>query len=126
MIKEIIAASILIVLIVLSLFNISFVEHKTETLKADVEKAQVLLNEGKPDEALECLSSSLSSWEDYSKYAGVMLRHSDEITEVSNSYYEVMTVLETTGSVSDILFEKLKHVLTDIADVESLSMSSLF
>ena len=29
MIKEIIAASILIVLIVLSLFNISFVEHKT-------------------------------------------------------------------------------------------------
>ena len=95
-------------------------------MRADVEKAQVLLNEGKPDEALECLSSSLSSWEDFSKYAGVMLRHSDEITEVSNNYYEVMTVLETTGSVSDILFEKLKHVLTDIADVESLSMSSLF
>ena len=117
---------LLVILISLSLFNIGYVSDKSETLREENAKAQRLLNEGKPEKTLELLGSSLEEWQSFSKYAGVMLRHSDEITDVSDSYFELMKELEQTGSAPAALFEKLDHILIDIAEVESLSFSSLF
>lgn len=124
--KELVAVSILVVLIALSLFNIGFVAGKTEVLRQEAKDAQQLLREGKPEQAHECLSDSLKRWQSFSKYAGVMLRHSDEITDVSDSYFEIMKELEQTGSAPTALFKKLDHILVDIAEAESLSFSSLF
>lgn len=124
--KEIIAAVILAVLIGFSSFNIGYVDRRMEALKAEVDSIAELSREGQHEQALQRLLQSSAEWEGFTGYAGVMLRHSDEISKVTNSYFELQQTLERGDKLPRAMCEKLKHDLSDIAKTESLSLSSLF
>lgn len=126
MTREIIAATILVIMIALSLVNIAYVGNVVEGLTEDVYKVEALSRAGEPQKARELLQQSADRWMEFSVYAGVMLRHSDEITDVTDSYFSMLEALEAGYGLSDATCAKLKHGLSDIAATESLSLSSLF
>lgn len=126
MTREIIAATILVIMIALSLVNIAYVGNVVEGLTEDVYKVEALSRAGEPEKARELLQQSADRWMDFSVYAGVMLRHSDEITDVTDSYFSMLETLEAGNRLPEATCAKLTHGLSDIAATESLSLSSLF
>ena len=126
MTRELIAASILVLMIALSLVNIAYVGNVVDGLTEDLYEAEALSGDGQLEQARELLQQSSDRWMDFSLYAGVMLRHSDEITDVTDSYFSMLEMLEAGNRLPEATCAKLKHGLSDIAATESLSLSSLF
>ena len=124
--KELTAGIILAAVITLSIVNIGYVGRKIDTLKSDVDKIEALSDAEEIEQAYALLRESADLWMDFSTYAGVMLRHSDEISDVTDSYFAMLETLQEGQKVPPAMCEKLKHGLTDIAQTESLSLSSLF
>lgn len=124
--KEITAAIILVVIITLSFLNIGYVDKKVNLLKEDADKTFQLSSSGDIEHALTYLKESEKKWLSFSGYAGVMLRHSDEISDVTDTYFAMLQTLQAGRELSPSICEKLKHGLNDIAETESIKLSSLF
>ncbi len=124
--KEATASIILVALIILSIFNIRYVGKKTNLLKEDADRTFQLSASGDIEQAYNYLQESEKEWLAFSGYAGVMLRHSDEISDVTDTYFTMLQTLQAGCEVPPAMCEKLKHGLNDIAENESINLSSLF
>ena len=124
--KELVAAVILAAVTALSILNIGYVEKRIGALTDDIDEIEMLSDENRLEEAGALLRESSELWLSFSAYAGVMLRHSDEISDVTDTYFDMLETLQEGEKLPPAMCEKLKHGLTDIAKTESLSLSSLF
>ncbi|MFB0919556.1 MAG: DUF4363 family protein [Oscillospiraceae bacterium] len=124
MIREIIAFSLLIALLVLSLINVKYMENKTELLAGEIKEAHELYQKGDNKEAASLVEESLNNWLNWESYSHIMLRHS-EIDVITGAYYELLEELEGEDKVTDASFGALTETLNDIVKKERFTLGSL-
>ncbi len=124
MIREIIAVSLLIALLVLSIVNVNYIENKTDFLASEIEQAYELYQDGNNEGAASLVEESLNNWLGWKAYSHIMLRHS-EIDVITGSYYELLEELESDEKVTDASFDALIETLNDIVNKERFTLGSL-
>ncbi len=123
--KEIMAVSLLAVILILSLINISVMGTRMETLTADIDQAQVYAKSGQVEQAASRVESSLNTWESWAGYTHIMLRHS-EIEMITDAYYELLTELQEGSEPAPARYSWLKSLLADMTAKESITVQSVF
>ena len=124
MIREIIAFSLLVALLALSLVNVKYIENKTEHLAEEIQEAHELYEKGDNEEAASHVEKSLNDWLNWESYSHIMLRHS-EIDVITGAYYELLEELEGEDKVTGASFDALIETLNDIVNKERVSLGSL-
>ncbi len=124
MIREIIAFSLLVALLALSLVNVTYIENKTELLAGEINEAHELYQKGDNEEAAARVEKSLNDWLSWESYSHIMLRHS-EIDVITGAYYELLEQLEGEEKVTDASFDALIETLNDIVKKERVTFGSL-
>ena len=124
--REISALLLLAVLAAVSVWNI----HRTDTLTGDIkehlELSEKALLSGDRDYAAEQLEAAQRIWLSARSFTQVFLRH-PELDDTSDVFYEIMRDLragETRGLSAS--YERLRYHLDCIADMEHVSLGSLF
>lgn len=123
--KELVAVAILVLILAASLINISFVDSRMGGLSSQVKQAGRLVDEGRTDEASALLGDSLREWKSLDGYVHIMLRH-DEIDPITDEYYALLDELRSGGDATSASFETLINRLNGLADMERLSLASVF
>ena len=122
--REYVAVLIIAAIFSLALINVHHIESKTLALTSDIELAEKLYFDDDSEGAVSSLEKSLSNWLSWDSYSHVMLRHS-EVDVITDAYYELLSELEGEAKVSQAAFDKLKEVLSSIADKERISLNSI-
>ena len=126
MLKERIALSLLTALIITSLLNIAYITSLSENIINHIDTAEELSLNENFNAAEEQLQTALTIWEKNRLYTGIFLRHPD----VDNSYdvfYDLLAEIQQKQKDSmPALCEKLRYHIGCIADMEGLSLSSIF
>lgn len=124
MIREIIAVSILVALLALSLVNVKYIETKTELLAGEIQEAHELYQKGDNNGAAARVNESLNKWLGWESYSHIMLRHS-EIDVITSAYYALLEELEGDEKVTGASFDALIETLNDIVKKERVTFGSL-
>ncbi|PKM74164.1 MAG: hypothetical protein CVU91_03730 [Firmicutes bacterium HGW-Firmicutes-16] len=124
MIREIIAVSLLFALLALSLFNVKYIENKTDILANEIEQAHELYQNGDNEGAASHVEESLNNWLSWESYSHIMLRHS-EIDIITGAYFALLEELEGDAKVTGASFDALIETLNDIAKKERITLGSL-
>ena len=122
--REFFAVGLLIALLTLSLYNIRYIENKSQTLSSYIEKAETHYLSGDRQGAAEDIEASLDLWLGWDSYSHVMLRHS-EVDVITESYYELLKELEGDDTVTKASFGKLKEELSSITTKERINVRSI-
>ena len=122
--REIFAVALLLGLLTLSLYNIRYIENKSQTLNSYIEKAEKHYLSGDRQGAAEDIEASLKLWLGWDSYSHVMLRHS-EVDVITESYYELLKELEGDDAVTKASFGKLKEELNSIITKERINVRSI-
>lgn len=122
--RELVAILLLLALLTLSIVNVSYIEHKTDTLSAEIGEAETLYRSGDREGAVSQVKTSLDGWLSWESYSHVMLRHS-EIDTISAAYYALLIELEGENSVPEASFQALTETLNDIVKKERVTLGSL-
>ena len=123
--REYVAGALILIIMAVSLYNTSYVEHKTKFLTENIEAAEKLYQNGDGNKASECIEESMENWLSWDSYAHIMLRHS-EVDLVTDAYFELLTRLQTEEPVPEASFNKLKEQLRSISIMEKVSIGSVF
>lgn len=124
MIREIVAVSLLVALLALSLFNVKYIENKTEILADEIGQAHELYQNGDNEGATSLVEDSLNTWLSWESYSHIMLRHS-EIDVITSAYYALLEELEGEEKVTGASFDALIETLNDIVKKERVTFGSL-
>lgn len=124
MIREIIAASILVAILALSIFNVKYIETKTELLAGEIQEAHEIYENGYNEGAASLVEDSLNKWLSWESYSHIMLRHS-EIDVITSAYYALLEELEGDEKVTNASFNALIETLNDIVKKERFTFGSL-
>ncbi|NCC67898.1 MAG: DUF4363 family protein [Clostridia bacterium] len=122
--KELVAATILVLIAVCGIINISVVIKTTGTLIGEIEQAEKLLFSGDKTGAEKAVGASLEEWLKRDKYSHIMLRH-DDVDNVTEAYYELLTGIQS-GAEARALFASLNERLERLAEIEQPKLSSIF
>jgi len=122
--REFFAVGLLLALLALSLYNIRYIENKSQTLNSYIEKAEKHYLSGDRQGAAEDIEASLDIWLGWDSYSHVMLRHS-EVDVITETYYELLKELEGKDTVTEASFGKLKEELSSITTKERITARSI-
>lgn len=122
--KEITAALLLVTLLGLSLVNAHLIEKKTSEMSEMVTRSEALYFEDNPDEAAQLLIDTMEGWHEMERYTHIMLRHS-EIELVIDGFYELLGQLESPDGATHMDYERLRVILSGIADAEQVRWGSI-
>lgn len=123
--REIIAATLLLTILGLCIFNVLYMGRKTAVLTDEIEKAQALFLDGDRAGAAAHVESSLQGWLGWESYSHIMLRHS-EIDSLTDAYYLLLDKVQSGTVVPEAAFGALTEKLRDIAVKEGISVGALF
>ncbi len=123
--KEVMAISLLAVILILSLINISVMGSRMEVLTSDIDQAQEYAKSGQVESAAHRVEASLKTWESWAGYTHIMLRHS-EIEMITDAYYELLTELQEGNNPAPARYSWLKSLLADMTAKESITIQSVF
>lgn len=124
--REFFAVILLVAVLVLSIWNIHYVDHVTEELLDYIERSVDYADAGDCETAAEILTVALKRWKSLDHYSGVAIRHT-ETDSCTDLFYELLGELyqENTGTAKG-LFQSLAVHLKGIAEMEHLSLESIF
>ena len=124
--KEIFAAVLLTALFLGTLANTRYIGRVVEELRSHVERSENLAREGNFEMASDSLREGIDKWESYSPYTRILLRHT-EIDSTTDAFYDLLSELED-GALSRAIgaFGKLDAHLRGIAEIEHVSLGSIF
>ncbi len=122
--REFFAAGLILGLLALSLYNIRYIQNKSQTLESYIEEAETHYHSGDRQGAVEDIKSSLDIWLGWDSYSHVMLRHS-EVDVITEAYYELLMELEGEDKVAEASFGKIKEELNSIITKERINVRSI-
>ncbi|NCB73865.1 MAG: DUF4363 family protein [Clostridia bacterium] len=122
--RELFAVSLLLGLLALSVYNIRYIENKSQTLISYIEEAEAHYLGGNSQQAAEDIETSLDIWLGWDSYSHVMLRHS-EVDVITEAYYELLKELEGDDRVTQASFGVLKEELNSILTKERINVRSI-
>lgn len=122
--KEILALTILALLIIGSVINILFVDSMTDSLMQLVDASEELYVAENYMSASTVLQQSIDRWLSYDAYAHIFLRH-QEIDSVTDAYYELLDALGNENPSCRALYSMLKYHLKSLSDIEHPSLGSI-
>lgn len=126
MVKEVLAALLLIALLVAAVFNIGIVGKLTDDITDTVEQAVYAAESGDWDRAIENAEKAVSLWKSKDSYTHIVLRHS-QIDTVSEALYDFL--LEAYDQNSERLSaaaEAAMYHLDSVAQMERVRLGSVF
>ncbi len=124
--REFFAIILLAAVLALSLWNIHYVDQVTEELLDYVECSANYADAGDCETAAEVLTIALNRWKSLGRYSGVAIRHA-ETDSCTDLFYELLGALyEGNTGTAKGLFQSLAVHLKGIAEMEHLSLESIF
>lgn len=122
--REFFAVALLLGLLALSIYNIRYIDNKSQTLENYIEEAETHYLNGDRKSAAEDIETSLDIWLGWDSYSHVMLRHS-EVDVITEAYYELLKELEGEDKVTQSSFGKLKEDIDSIITKERINVRSI-
>lgn len=116
---------ILSVLLCASLYNVHYLDKKIDRLLAYVDSAGELAGHNDFDGACVLLREAVDYWDGMDSYTNVFIRHSESDSAL-DAFYDCLGCMQNRGGDWQSSIEKLRAHLTGIADMEHLSLGSLF
>lgn len=124
--KELFAALLLVLILVLSLMNSSKLTKLTDEISGIIESCDKLAYAGEWEEAAASAETAIKTWESNDSYTHVVLHHTD-IDSMTNDLYELLEHVYTkdAGAVSGIS-ELVRTHLNSISSMEKIRLGSIF
>ena len=124
--REFLAITLLLVVFSLSIWNIHYVDQITDELLVYVDRSAEYTKAGDCKAAVETLTTALDHWKKLGCYSGVAIRHS-ETDSCTDLFYRLLGELYqgNTGTAQG-LFQSLSVHLKGIAEMEHLTLESIF
>ena len=124
--REIIAGTVLLLLLVAVLFNSFFISRLTGNIISIVDEAADAADAGKWETSVEKATEAIKLWNMSDKYTHIILNH-DEIGMLSDSLYELLEEIHAgnSGTVTSAA-RMVRTRLEDVAKMESMSPGSIF
>ena len=126
LIKEILAAVLLLTLIAGALLNTWYLDKTVNDITELVTKSQEYSDTGDLENAVKELRGAIEIWEEKDPYARILLRQT-ETDSISDTFYGLLGEL-VAGEFDRAhgTYERLYSHLRTIANMERLSWSSIF
>ena len=126
MIKEVLAALLLIALLVAAVLNISGVSKLTDDITKTVETAVSAAKRGDWDDAIESAEKAVSLWKNNDNYTYIVLRHS-QIDTVSEALYDfLLEAYDKNAERLSAAAEAAMYHLDSVAQMERVRLGSVF
>ena len=126
MIKEVMAALLLIALLVAAVLNISGVSKLTDDITKTVETAVSAAKRGDWDDAIESAEKAVSLWKNNDNYTHIVLRHS-QIDTVSEALYDfLLEAYDKNAERLSAAAEAAIYHLDSVAQMERVRLGSVF
>ena len=126
MIKEVMAALLLIALLVAAVLNISGVSKLTDDITKTVETAVSAAKRGNWDDAIESAEKAVSLWKNNDNYTHIVLRHS-QIDTVSEALYDfLLEAYDKNAERLSAAAEAAMYHLDSVAQMERVRLGSVF
>ncbi|MGI6012960.1 MAG: DUF4363 family protein [Oscillospiraceae bacterium] len=124
--RELCAIILLIAVFSISIWNIHYVDRVTEELLSYLDRSAEYADAGDCETAAEVLTVALNRWKKLDRYSGVAIRHA-ETDSCTDLFYELLGELyqENTGTAQG-MFQSLSSHLKGIAEMEHLTLESIF
>ncbi len=124
--KELFAALILICLIVLSIWNLWYVEKMTTELSETISASYTLALEGKWEMAEKLAETGTAQWNNSDNYTHIFIRHTD-IDTTTDAFGDYLSCIYSrdTGMLSGAYQKLLAHIMT-IYEMEQINLKSIF
>lgn len=116
---------ILAVLLGAAVYNVHYLDGKMEQLLQYVDTAGQLERGGDSGSAQLMLRQAIEFWDGMGFYTHVFIRHS-EIDGAMDAFYDCLGCLQEGGDDAGAALEKLRAHLCSIADMEHITLGSIF
>jgi hypothetical protein len=124
--KTIVAAVLLLLLLIGTLFNIRCLDGSIEQMQGYVGAAQGRAEAGDYDGAVASLRQAIELWNGIDGYSHIFIRHS-EIDGASDAFYDLLGDLYARDADSAKgSFEKALYHLESISKIEHITLGSVF
>lgn len=124
--RELTAALLLLLLILVSLWNTCYLDRLTDEVNADLERAERAAARGDYDAALTALNTALTVWQNAGHYTNIFLRHPD-VDAANDAFYQAdQLLLQRDGKAFPAALALLRYHLRCIEYMEHLSVGTVF
>ena len=123
--KELCAWALLILLILGACLNIRHIDRLTEEIFTDLSLSQSAAERSDFDAALNAFHDALDTWEGEKVYTGILFSHAklDSVHDAFFSLQELLLQADTDAVPAG--FDRLRHCLDDLRDMERLSFEAV-
>ncbi len=119
------AFALLLLLLLLSAWNLRRADFLTEAIGRNLNRAERALERGDESNALTAFDSAEELWRSARVYTGVFLRHPD-LDGVSDAFFELRQLLQNDPGAAPAAFDKLRYHLETLDSMEHLSLETVF
>lgn len=124
--KELIAGSVILLLIAGAVINVLHLRALSSSLTEHIQNAQTASAEEIFDRAEKELRAALDTWLDADGYTHIFIRHS-EIDSTSDAFYDALScIAEQDGDGAVAACEKLQYHIDSIVSMEYVTLKSVF
>ena len=124
--REMTAALLLLLLILVSLWNTCYLDRLTDEMNADLDRAERAVSRGDYNAALTALNTALTLWQNAEHYTSVFLRHPD-VDAANDAFYQAdQLLLQRDGDAFPASLALLRYHLHCIDYMEHLSIGTVF
>ena len=125
MLREKIALSLIIAIIVAALINIAYMTKLAEKIISGIDDIENLSHEEQFDSAEAIFNKTLELWNKNKVYTGIFLRH-PEIDSTYDCFYDILAEVQKQEKDSiPALCEKLRYHIRCIVDMEKITLRSI-
>lgn len=124
--REIAAVVLLLLLLGASLANLSYYDHLTDRIEADLYLARISVKSGDYPAAMKAYSRAEQQWLDADGFTHIFIRH-PEIDSAADAFFDLKQQLyEKNSEGCEAAFDKLTYHLNCIDEMEHPRLGSIF
>ena len=124
--REIIAGLILLAMFAALIFNASYYSRVTGEMLSLTDSAEALVNEDNFSAAADKIYLIQTRWRELSNYTSILIRYS-EIENLHDATCDALGYLLSESKGESIAaLKKLRHIFTDISEMEQFKFGSIF
>lgn len=124
MVRIKISLGIVAAIIVLSVFGIFLLDHKTDRIIELLDETRSYSDEENNEKAIESVEKLMNEWEKYHTYASIFVRN-DKITNVETSMSRLKPLIEKDNDELNAEFENARSCLEWIIESEIPKWSNI-
>lgn len=123
--REIIAASILASLIVLSIINVNYIHNKANGIYETLDISENFSMHNEDEKALDYTQRAFDAWINLTNYAYIFMRQS-EFDDVTSSFGELISELNSKDDSITPSYEIIRREIDSVISIEKISITSIF